>query len=71
MYICLCKGITDQALEAAVDSGARSFQEVRERLGVSTQCGKCATLANHIVSSYLAEVENSPDFYDAAQSAYA
>ena len=71
MYVCLCKGITDQAIEAAVDAGARSFREVRDSLGVSTQCGKCATLTRHIVDACLSDLNDHPGFYDAGQSAFA
>lgn len=66
MYVCLCKGITDGALERAVADGARTFREVRNQLGVATQCGKCACLAKGIVDNAVAKtaVEDSL-FYEA------
>ena len=42
MYICLCQGITDRDIRAAIDDGADSMRDLRARLGVTTQCGKCA-----------------------------
>ncbi|MFT6276087.1 MAG: bacterioferritin-associated ferredoxin, partial [Halioglobus sp.] len=41
MYVCICKGITDTQIRAAVEDGASSLREVRNTLGVASQCGKC------------------------------
>ena len=49
MYVCLCKGITDTQIRAAVEDGANSIREVRNSLGVASQCGKCGILAREIV----------------------
>jgi bacterioferritin-associated ferredoxin len=74
MYICLCKGISDRALQQAVCAGASSFRDVREQLGVATQCGKCARAAKAIVADALAEQQgipaNSLSFYDAATAIF-
>lgn len=48
MYVCLCKGITDSQIRAAAENGA-SIREIRDQLGVMTECGKCACLAKDIV----------------------
>ena len=42
MYICLCHGITDRDIRAAIEDGAGSMRDLRACLGVATQCGKCA-----------------------------
>ncbi len=55
MYVCLCKGITDSQIRAAVEDGASSLREVRSMLGVASQCGKCGLLARQIVDDALAE----------------
>lgn len=56
MYICLCKGITDnQIREAIVEGGAASWRDVSKQLGVSSQCGKCAVVAKQVVDDALAE----------------
>ncbi len=44
MYVCLCKGITDSQIRAAIEDGASSVREVRNSLGVASQCGKCGVL---------------------------
>jgi bacterioferritin-associated ferredoxin len=53
MYVCLCKGITDTQIRAAVQDGASSIQELRNTLGVASQCGKCGILARDIVRDSL------------------
>ena len=53
MYVCLCKGITDTQIRAAVNDGANSMQELRNTLGVASQCGKCGILARDIVRDSL------------------
>ncbi len=51
MYVCLCKGITDSDIKQAVEDGATSFKEVRDSLGVATNCGSCACAAKKLVKS--------------------
>jgi bacterioferritin-associated ferredoxin len=53
MYVCICKGITDTQIRAAVEDGASSLQEVRNTLGVASQCGKCGILTRDIVRDTL------------------
>ena len=65
MYVCLCKGITDRDIEQAVQRGAVDFRSVREELGVSTQCGKCARLARVIVDDSLKARVTEHNCYDA------
>ncbi|MCR9106789.1 MAG: bacterioferritin-associated ferredoxin [Gammaproteobacteria bacterium] len=55
MYVCLCKQITDTQIRAAVQDGASSFKDVRNRLGVASQCGKCGTLTREIVRETLVD----------------
>lgn len=55
MYVCLCKGVTDHAIQDAVSAGAQSLRDVSRELGVARQCGKCASLAKSIVADALAE----------------
>ncbi|MEP5765055.1 MAG: bacterioferritin-associated ferredoxin [Halieaceae bacterium] len=53
MYVCLCKGITDTQIRSAVEDGASSLREVRNTLGVASQCGKCGILTREIVRETL------------------
>lgn len=56
MYVCICKGITDHQIRAAVNEGAENMRAVRQSLGVASQCGKCGSLARDIVREALDEL---------------
>lgn len=56
MYVCLCRGITDQDIKDAVDHGAESFREVRDLLDLGTCCGRCVPEARSIINEELAEI---------------
>ncbi|MFB2538103.1 MULTISPECIES: bacterioferritin-associated ferredoxin [unclassified Acinetobacter] len=56
MYVCLCRGITDQDIKDAIAQGASSFREIREQLDLGTCCGRCAPEAKSIISEELAEI---------------
>ena len=49
MYVCICNGITDKQIRAAVASGVGSVQELREELGVGSQCGSCVDFALSLI----------------------
>jgi len=40
MYVCICKGITEEQINRAQNSGG-SFEEVCRQLGVGSDCGVC------------------------------
>lgn len=64
MYVCICKGITDTQIRAAVEDGASSLRDVRNTLGVASQCGKCEMLTRQIVrETLLDEGTNEQLFY--------
>jgi bacterioferritin-associated ferredoxin len=42
MYVCICKAVTDSQIRAAVEGGVTSMSGLRQSLGCSGQCGKCA-----------------------------
>ncbi len=53
MYVCLCKGITDQAIRDAVCDGAESFRAVKQCLGAASECGQCASHVRDIIKDSL------------------
>lgn len=57
MYVCLCRGITDNQIRQAINEGCASYGDVRSSLGIGTQCGKCACLAKQVVKDTLTEAE--------------
>ncbi len=63
MYVCICKGITDTQIRAAVQDGASSVREVRNTLGVASQCGKCGIVTREIVRESLDNLEQSEQLF--------
>lgn len=56
MYVCLCRGITDQDIKNAVADGAESYREVRDLLDLGTCCGRCVPEARGIINEELSEI---------------
>ena len=63
MYVCLCKGITDSQIRAAIEDGANSFKEVRNTLGVASQCGKCGILTREILRETLLDSSQEQELF--------
>lgn len=51
MYVCVCKGVTDTHIRQAAGNGACRMRDLRDQLGVATQCGKCAQYAYGILKA--------------------
>lgn len=50
MYVCLCHNVTDNDIRQLVRTrGVGTMRELREHLGVATQCGKCAQCAKDVL----------------------
>ena len=46
VYVCHCRAVNDRAVQAAVENGARSIEELGRTCGAGTDCGSChSTLA--------------------------
>ena len=42
MYICCCEGVTDRQIKKSIENGdILSFNELRVKLGIANNCGKC------------------------------
>ncbi|MEW5251297.1 bacterioferritin-associated ferredoxin [Microbulbifer sp. 2201CG32-9] len=69
MYVCICKGITDRQIKEAIYDGSTSVKALRHQLGVSSQCGRCAELAQEIIddamTGSLMSANNDGLFYPA------
>lgn len=63
MYVCLCHAITDTQIKNAVSQGDSSLADVKKRLGVANQCGKCARMAVQIIQNQL---DREPNYYEVA-----
>ena len=56
MYVCICNAVTERQIRNCAREGAISMQDLRERLCVGGNCGKCA---QHAKTS-LREVHSTP-----------
>lgn len=53
MYVCICKQITCGQIRAAVDQGVITVRDLKQQLGVASQCGKCAGCARGVLENAL------------------
>ena len=45
MYVCVCQAVTDRQIHEAAAGGARTLRDLRRDLGVTRDCGRCASCA--------------------------
>jgi bacterioferritin-associated ferredoxin len=50
MYVCVCYGVTDKAIQRAADDGVREVTELTMRTGLGSNCGSCHEMAKEILS---------------------
>lgn len=50
MYVCICHGITDRQVREAIDRGARKIRDLRQELGMCSDCGKCGPCAREMLT---------------------
>lgn len=55
MYVCVCRAVTDGDIENAVQQGCCTMRDLRNELGVATQCGRCALTAKEVLNNALEE----------------
>lgn len=48
MYICVCNAVTEREIRHCAQLGC-NLDDLRERLGVCTSCGKCKNAAKQIL----------------------
>jgi bacterioferritin-associated ferredoxin len=49
MYVCLCAGVTDGEIKAALRDGAETVEEVMYCTGAGTGCGSCVATIRELV----------------------
>ena len=62
MYVCICKQVTDAEIRELCGDGCIDFEQVQEKTGVASQCGKCFERANHLIE----EIRHTSSFSSAA-----
>lgn len=63
MYVCLCVGVTNQAVADAVAAGARTSKDVAAACGAGSECGRCRRTVRAIIDAHpgAAAGERTPD----------
>lgn len=51
MYVCLCVGVTNEAVARAVAAGAHTCGAVAEMCGAGAECGRCRRTIRSIIDS--------------------
>ena len=56
MYVCICHGVTDRQIEAAIDDGATTMRMITAELNVGNQCGNCCSCAKKLLNNKLIKI---------------
>lgn len=56
MYVCICHGVTDTQIEAAIDNGAETMRMISKELNVGSQCGQCCSCAKKLLNNKLMQI---------------
>jgi len=51
MYVCLCVGVTSQAVAEAIACGASTSREVAAACGAGVDCGRCRHTLRDILAA--------------------
>jgi len=68
MYMCLCKAVTDKQIREAVCGGACKMRDLRESLGLASQCGRCGKASRALVEETLKSLQKDNTMSDKPQS---
>ena len=61
VYVCVCHAVTDSQVRQAVHQGATMMRDLRQQLGVASECGRCACCARDILRTTLSELSCRDD----------
>ena len=53
MYVCICNAVTERHIFEAARSGLTRLRHLREALGVTAECGRCAKCAHQCLREAL------------------
>lgn len=54
MYICICRQITDSQIRERCRDGEVSMADLRNELGLASDCGRCGKFARQLINETLA-----------------
>jgi bacterioferritin-associated ferredoxin len=52
VYVCVCNAVTDREIRACADLGCRTVDDLRQRIGVASCCGRCAPTAEQVLREH-------------------
>ena len=52
MYICVCRVVTRKVIEATIQAGAHTVEEVGRQSGAGTECGKCQRNISKLIETH-------------------
>ena len=55
MYVCVCLAVTDQEVNAAIDGGARTCEDVTRVCSAGGDCGACRGMIEDMIDEKLGE----------------
>ena len=50
--VCACNSVTNGMIKEAVESGAKTLEEVQEKTGAGTVCGACTEDIQHLIDEF-------------------
>ncbi|CAN5877027.1 hypothetical protein BH10ACT9_BH10ACT9_44680 [soil metagenome] len=56
MYVCLCVGVTSHVVADAAAAGATTCNEIAERCGAGSECGRCRRSIRAILDATVKQV---------------
>lgn len=63
MIVCVCNNVSEKKIRIAVDAGATSMKDLRDRLGVGNCCGKCNSCAKQVLRETLHSAADTAHFH--------
>ncbi|AEV76706.1 bacterioferritin-associated ferredoxin [Mycolicibacterium rhodesiae NBB3] len=58
MYVCLCQGVTNETVSAAIVAGASTPKQVSAACGAGSECGRCCRTIRSIIDSVSTTTES-------------
>jgi bacterioferritin-associated ferredoxin len=52
MYVCVCRAVTDKDIRNAMEEGATTVRELKEKLKVTESCGSCLETVRDLVKQH-------------------
>lgn len=52
MIVCVCHGINERQVEAALNSGATTLDKLGAELGIGTCCGSCKETCSEMIAAH-------------------